>query len=200
MCASRSRAGQEGFTLVEIMIGLGLVGMLVMLLGGLLATSQRLQAEAYSQMQVQQAGYAALDRLSEQISLAGLYLPRGAEAFPPLPPEAGGDWTHALALQYASSEGGTPTRYAYYVEGGRLMELEGAGPAVPVTIEGRDVKELSFTYYGDNDILLPSNRMSEPLWRASIRRVRLRLVLGRETGPVEAEYELETAVTAENAK
>jgi type II secretory pathway pseudopilin PulG len=199
MYGNRRRAGQEGFTLIEILIGMGMVGMFVLLLGGFLATSQRLQAEAHTQMQVQRAGYAALERLQEQIALAGLHLPPGAEAFPALPPAAGSDWTHALALQYGS-EGGTPTRYAYYVEGGRLMELAGEGPAVPVTIDGSDVKGLYFTYYGDTDILLPSNRMGHPLWRASIRRVGVRLVLGRETGPVEAEYELETAVTPQNAK
>lgn len=198
MCASKGRAGQEGFTLVEILIGMGLVGMLVLLLGGLLATAQRLQAEAYSQMEVQREAYAALERLSLQISLAGLNLPRGEEAFPPLPPEAGGDWQSALAIQYAP-EGGVPVRYAYYVDEGRLMELADGGPAVPVTLDGH-VKELTFIYHGDSDVLLPPARMVDPLWRGSIRRVGVRLVLSRETGPVEAEFELETAVTAQNAK
>lgn len=199
MYGNKRRAGQEGFTLVEILIGMGLVGMLVMLLGGLLATSQRLQAEAYSQMQVQREAYAALERLSLQISLAGLNLPPEAEAFPPLPPAAGSDWGSALALQYAPEEGGVPTRYAYYVKDGRLMELEDGGPAVPVTLDG-NVKELTFTYHGDNDVILPPARMVDPMWRGSIRRVRVLLVLERETGPVEAEYEVETAVTAQNAK
>jgi type II secretory pathway pseudopilin PulG len=199
MCAGERR-GERGFTLVELLLGLGLAALVLTMLGAMLALAQRIQARAQEQMQVQRWGYAALERLSRQIALAGLNLEleAGEEPFPALPAAAGGDWSSALAIQYRP-DGGSLQRVTYYLDGGRLVEAAAGAEPVALTDEAVRVRDLSFAYFAAENVALGPVRLADPEWRALVRRVVIRLSLdGGEGAPAEVTYGLQTAVTVQN--
>jgi|GEM_PF-5314391 len=198
--------GQEGFTLVELLVGMFLAGILLMALGSVLATGQRVQARIQDQAELQRSGNAALERIVSQISLAGLNLDRAeGEAFPDLPPEAGHDWGSAISFQY--KEGDSLRRLAYYVRDGRLVQWEcidgGVPRVVPLTVEDVQVTSLSFTYYTDGNINLGDEDLTYfsqwlPNFRSLIRRVDVEMTL-KHTGVTNVgEYTLQASVTAPN--
>lgn len=199
MCANKSSRDQ-GFTLVELLLGLSLAALLLGVLATALTSAQRIQGRAQGQMQVQRSGYVALERLSRQIALAGLNLDphMGEEAFPPLPPEAGGNWAAALAMQYRP-EGGSVQSFAYYVKDGGLVERRSDGQTLKVTAEGVRVAALSCTYFTYNNIHLDPASLATVQGRSMIQRVQVKLVLDRGSdAAVDASYELEMAVAVPN--
>ena len=199
MCAS-DRNQERGFTLIELLLGLGLAAVLLAMLGAMLTSAQRIQARTQAQMGVQRTGYVALDRLSRQIALAGLNLDpsAGEEAFPALPPEAGTDWSSALAIQYRTEDGALQ-RFAYYLHDGQIMELGGDADPIPVTDDGCRASLLTYTYYTEYGLTVDPARLSDPYWRAKVQRVELELTVDRgNDSPVSAAYGLAAAVTVQN--
>jgi len=184
-----------------------LAGILMMALGSVLTTAQRVQARIQDQAELQRNGTAALERITNQISLAGLNLDRskGEEAFPPLPPQAGNDWGSAISLQY--QDGSSLRRFAYYVQDGRLVQWERTGSGVPrvlpLTEEDVEVTSISFTYYTDGNINLSDEDLTYfsewlPNFRSLIRRVDVEMTL-KHTGVTNVgEYTLQASVTTPN--
>lgn len=194
------RTHERGFTLIELLLGMGMAALLLALLGSVLTSAQRIQARTQAQMQVQRTGYAALDRLSRQIALAGLNLEplAGEEAFPALPPEAGVDWSTAVAIQYRTADGALQ-RFTYYLRDGQIVEQAGGADALPVTEEGCRAERLTYRYFTDYGVAVEAARLADPYWRARIHRIEVELSLDRGDGvPVEAKYDLSTAVTVQN--
>jgi len=199
MCI-HDRNGEHGFSLVELVLGIGVATLLIGVLASMLITAQRVQARTQAQMRVQRSGYAALERLAAQIALTGLNLNRsaGEEPLPELPPEVGADWGRALALQYRTEEGELK-RFTYYLHDGQLMQLGDDGTPIPVTSTDCQVTDLSYTYYTYHDVELGPERLVDGRWREQVRRVEVKLVLDRGDGsPAKAHYELRTAVTLQN--
>ncbi|HEY8346216.1 MAG TPA: prepilin-type N-terminal cleavage/methylation domain-containing protein [Symbiobacteriaceae bacterium] len=193
------RRGQEGFTLLEFLVGAFLAGIVVMMMGSILASGQRVQNRVQEQVELQRSGNIALQHLTRQISLAGLNLDlrKGEEAFPPLPPGAGGNWEKALSLRYRSSDGTLQT-YSYYLVNGRLMEDLGAGRLRPLTEEGIRVRSLSFRYFTSSNLQLNPANLSQSRWRKQIRRIEIRMELEQTGVSAATPYILETSVTVPN--
>lgn len=193
--------GQEGFTLVELLVGMFLAGILLMVLGSVLATGQRVEARVQDQAELQRSATLALGRITHQISLAGLNLGAGEEAFPPLPSGAGGDWGSAISLQYRENE--SLHQYAYYLKDGRLVQQDYTGKVVPLTEDDVQVTSLSFTYYTDGNINLGDDDLTYyaawlPNFRSLIRRVDVEMTL-KHTGVTNLkEYTLRETVTVPN--
>lgn len=199
MCAS-DRTQEQGFTLIELLLGLGLAALLLAMLGAMLTSAQRIQARTQAQMGVQRTGYVALDRLTRQIALAGLNLDlaAGEEAFPALPPEAGTDWSSALAVQYRTADGALQ-RFAYYLHDGQVMEIGGGTDPIPVTDDGCRVNLLAYTYYTEYGLTVDPARLSDPYWRAQVHRVEVEFAVDRgNDAPANAAFGLGTAVTVQN--
>lgn len=201
MCGSRRR-GERGLTLVELLLGLGLAGVLLATAGGFLVRAQTVEVRTRGQMAVQQQGYAALDRLERRLALAGLHLDpgRGEEAFPALPDAAGGDWSCALAMQYRPAPGEPLRRVAWYVDGGTLWEAADGEAPVPVTAEAVRVEEFSVSYYADHNVSLDPATLGDARRRAQIRRVAIDLALARtgEPGVQVPGYAVQAAVVVQN--
>lgn len=201
MCI-RKRRGDAGLTLVELLLGIGLAGLLAAALGGVLARAQTLDMQVRQQMTVQQWGYIVQDRLERELPLAGLHLDSaaGEEAFPPLPAAAGEDWSRAVAIQYRPEPGGPVRRVAWYWAEGRLWEAVDGGEPLPVTAGGVRVEDLSISYFTHENVRLDPANLQEARWRAQVRRIGLRLTLTMENAAgAPARYPVRLAVVMPNA-
>ncbi len=200
MCI-HERKGEGGLSLVELILGFGLVGLLLVALAGILTRAQTLDAQVRQQMTVQQWGYIVLDRLEKEIALAGLHLDgsAGEEAFPPLPAQAGDDWSRALAIQYRPQPGEPLRRVAWYLEDGRLWEAVSDEEPLPVTADSVRAEDLSVSYFTHENVRLEPARLNDARWRAQIRRISVSLSLAMEdaTGTT-ARYPVRLAVVIQN--
>jgi len=200
MC-THERKDEGGLTLVELILGIGLVGLLLVALGGVLTRAQTLDVRIRQQMTVQQWGYIVLDRLEQEIPMAGLHLDgaAGEEAFPALPAAAGGDWSRAVAIQYRPEPGQPARRVAWYVDGDRLWEAVAGEEPLPVTPESVRVEAFTVSYFSHENVRLDPARRAEAGWRAQIRRISISLTLAMEdvTGRP-ARYPVRLAVVIRN--
>lgn len=195
---SSERRSQAGYTMVELVVGLGLAGLILMLLASLLQSVLGVQSRVEKQMDTQRSGFVAIDEMSLKIRQAGLNLDPaiGEEAFPPLPEGAGGNWANAVAIQYRPG-GGEIRQIAYYVANGQLWEDRGDGNPLPLAVENVKVLRLDVSYYSEHYVeLLPTN-LSQPKQRALVRRVGITLLLDRDGDGTE-EYRLSTSVPVMN--
>lgn len=204
-------AGADGLSLVELVIGLGLAGLLLMSLTLSLQGVARVTRQTQDRMAMQQDGQIALHRLATRVGRAGLDLDTaaGEVAFPDLPAGAGTDWSRAVAIQYRRAAGEPPTVYAYYLQDGRLIEERApdhrvvVAPLPPQTDAfgpaeaGSRFQALLFQYFTHDHYPLPVGRLTDPAVRGSIRQVQISLELDRD-GDGTADYHLQTAVPVPN--
>ena len=137
----RQRAdGSTGFTLVELLVGLAVAGLVLLALTGLLQQGGQAYLAGTTRLDAQQSARVALERLGRELRGAGID-PRGT-GFPPLVNPTPTGFTIQNDLNGDGVVAGNPERITYSLTG-RTLRRNAGGGAQPLI---DDVEALAFAY------------------------------------------------------
>ncbi len=134
------RGGSRGFTLVELLVALAVVGVVLLTLTGLLQHGEQVYLFGTSRLEAHQNARVALDRLGRELRGAGID-PRGI-GFPPLVNPTATGFTIQNDLNGDGVIAGNPETITYSLRG-RTLRRNAGGGAQPV-VDG--VESLTFAY------------------------------------------------------
>ena len=157
--------GRRGFTLVEMLIAMVIVGIMGIALVGFLRAQHQTMVRQNSGVLATQNARAAMDMLARELRNAG-YNPRGALSGAEIRAMDGDSvaWTadmNADGDTLDSSTGLWDERVAYFVQGSSLMRATGGGAGVAVT---DDVDSLRILYYDGDGVVTADPAVVEQVW------------------------------------
>lgn len=148
--------GQGGFTLAELLVAVAIVGLVMAGLVTLLMTGNQSYVTGANQVEAQQAGRVALERVAQEVRQAGLN-PQGVTTFYPIVgsgtcPNSNAPTAAAFMIQSDGNGNGSiqgTECILYTLSGTNLQRQDFSVDASPQTIIG-GVQSLSFSYWQED--------------------------------------------------
>lgn len=175
--------GEEGFTLAELMVLVGIMVLFLVGVGSMLSSGAKSSTTSYNVVRIQEAANEALDTMTRQIRVAEAVDAMSNESY--------------LRFQGDLDGSGVPRYMAFAASGGYLMRGSSADD-MQQWIEG--VESVTFTYYQYNETTkqLEVLNPGDPGWNVLVHRVDIELNMSRAGAGVVVNRTFTASVTLRN--